>query len=179
MSGWYLYTTIMVLHDVGVDMSRRIVVETARTERGDHQWLETFNDSPSRGDEYDAITSLSWNGSERNQEGTLRRGKLPKLDLPSYLNYWYYHLKWELEKEGLVSRLYVPNIYEADVEYIEKYFPYITVERILERREWRQTDEQRLEDGRIRYTWTKSQKHEPVRESAKRLVTKVRRRRVT
>ena len=90
-------------------MSRRIVVETANRERGDHQWLETFNDSPSRGEEYDAVTSLSWNGPERNQEGTLRRGKRPKLDLPTYLNYWYYHIKWGVENEGMVSNCTCPT----------------------------------------------------------------------
>ncbi|EFW91427.1 hypothetical protein ZOD2009_15011 [Haladaptatus paucihalophilus DX253] len=160
-------------------MSRRIVVETARAERGEHQWLETFNDSPSHGDEYNAITSLSWNGPRENQVGVLRYGKLPKLDLPSYLNYWYYHLKWGLEKEGMVSRLYAPNIYETNAEYIEEYFPYVTVERVLERRGWQMRDERQLEDGRVRYTWTKPERRDSVAESAKRLMTRIRRKEAT
>lgn len=159
-------------------MLRRIVLETAKRERGEDQWLETFNDSPSRGDEYDAITSLSWNGPARNQEGTLRRGKLPKLDLPSYLNYWYYHIKWGLEKEGMVSRLYVPDIYDTETTYIEEYFPYITIERVLKGRGWRLDDVQRFEDGSARYTWTKPETQDAVTGAAKRLLTRMRRRRV-
>ena len=158
-------------------MPRRIVVETTVRECGEHQWLETFNDSPTRGEEYDAITSVSWNGPQHNREGALRRGRLPQLDLPTYLNYWYYHIKWGVEHEGMVSQLYAPDIYGTEAEHIEECFPYLTVERVLERRGWQLDDTRRFEDGSTRYTWTKSTRRESVSGSAKRLMAKMRRER--
>lgn len=172
-----MHKNIIIFRDVRFNMPRRIVVETVIRECGEHQWLETFNDSPARGEEYDAVSSLSWNGPERNQEGTLRRGQLPKLDLPTYISYWYYHIKWDVEHEGMVSQLYASDIYGTEVGYIEEHFPYLTIERVLERRGWQLDEVQRFEDGSARYVWTKPNTRESVSGSAKRLVEKMRRRR--